>query len=423
MANPVTVTTLVDFGSSTTFPPAGVAFTLDSATYGKLNTGFLGIGSSSNIVDVSASVMRISISGGYQLLQDQFQTNAGTVRIYDPNGWWNPQNQSSPYYGNLTPNKKIAIYTTYPAIAGTTRSLFSGYINAYNYSFPTSMSVGFVDLLVTDAFRLFNMATITTVIGATAGQTTGQRINTILDNLLFPTSLRSIDTGDSLVQADPGTSRTALAALKNVEFAEQGAFYIDDNGYATFRSRTNLVKSNGAAPITYFANDGTAISYAGITFAHDDKLIVNQCSVTNIGGTAQTASDSASVAKYFPHTVTQTNVVGFNNAAAASIAAIYVATRSATTIRIDQISLDLTTPDYAAGIIAALTLNNFSTVDIKNVQANGSIIEKVLQIVGSSYTITPTTFDISFTTSTPIVAGFITNSSIYGVLDTSVLAW
>jgi hypothetical protein len=100
-----------------------------------------------------------------------------------------------------------------------------------------------------------------------------------------------------------------------------------------------------------------------------------------------------------------------------------VATRKDTTIRIDQISLDLTTPDYTAGVTAALTLDYFSTVNIKNVQSNGSTITKTLQVMGSNYKITPNTFDISFTTSEPIVDGFILSSDLYGVLDTSTLGW
>ena len=419
MSYPVTVQTLVDFGNSPTFPTGTNVFTLNDATKGRLDYNYLGSGSSF-IVDISSSVTLIDISGGYQLQQDQFQVNKGTVRVYDPNGWWNPQNTSSPYYGYLTPNKKINIQTIY---GGVTRPFFAGYINAYNYSFPTNMSFGYVDLDVADGFRLFNMATISTVTGATAGQTTGQRINTILDNLQFPAGLRNIDTGDNLVQADPATQRTALNAMKNVEFAEMGAFYMESNGYATFKSRTNVTKTNGAAPITYFANDGSGISYAGITFAHDDKLIVNQCTVTNVGGTAQSYSDSASIATYFPHTVQQNSVVGYSDSDAANVAKIYVQTRKATTIRIDQISLDLTTPNYAAGILAALTLDYFNTVNIKNVQSNGSTIVKTLQVMGSNYKITPNAFDISFTTSSPIVAGFILDSSLYGVLDTSTLGW
>ena len=409
----------MDFGNSPTFPTGANVFTLSDATKGRLDFNYLDNGTS-NIVDVSSQVSLIQISGGYQLQQDQFQANNGIVRIYDSNGYWNPQNVSSPYYGYLTPNKKITVQTTY---LSTTRPLFAGYINAYQYSFPTTMSVGYVDLQVSDAFRLFAMSSISVITGGTAGQTTGQRINTILDNLSFPPSLRNIDTGDNLVQADPGTQRTALNAMKNVEYAEQGAFYVASNGYATFKSRSNVTKTNGSAPITYFSNDGTAIVYAGVTFAHDDKLVVNQCSTTNIGGTAQNVSDAASIARYFPHTVQQTNVVGYSDSDALNVSRVYVATRKDTTIRIDQISLDLTTPDYTAGVTAALTLDYFSTVNIKNVQSNGSTITKTLQVMGSNYKITPNTFDISFTTSEPIVDGFILSSSLYGVLDTSTLGW
>jgi len=412
---PITVTTIVDFGSSPSFIVN--PFKLNDATYGKLDSGRLGEGST-NQVDISNQVQRIKIGGGYNLLQDQFQPNQGYVRVYDATGAWNPQNTSSPYYPNLTPNKKIIIQTTYN---GVTRYLFSGYIYAYNYTFPTNMNIGFVDLMVSDGMRLLNMANIGTVAGTSSGQTTGARITNLLDQVGFPSSLRSIDTGDNLVQNDPATARQALSAIKNVEFTEQGAFYLDNNGKATFKSRTNVVKTNGAAPITSFSNDGTGINYAGITFAHDDKLIVNQANLTNVGGTLQSYSDSASIAQYFPHTTTQTSLVGLTDAQTASMAKIYVQTRKDTTIRIDAISLDLTTPNYDAGITAALTLNYFSTVYIKNVQGNGSTITKTLQVMGSNFDITANTFDISFTTSEPIVDGFILNSTLYGKLDTGIL--
>lgn len=419
MTYPITITVLVDLGNSPAFPTGTNVMTLDNATKGRLDYNYLGSGSS-NIVDVSSQVLQIKIGGGYNLFQDQFEANQGTVRIYDPTGAWNPQNVNSPYYGFLSVNKKITVSATY---AGNTYTQFSGYINAYQYSFPTTMSFGYVDLVVCDAFRLLNMANITTVSGTSSGQTTGQRINSILDAISFPSNLRAIDTGDNTVQADPGTLRSSLSAMKNVEFVEQGAFYVDAFGYVTFKSRTNVMKTNDAAPITYFSNDGTGIQYSGITFAHDDKLIVNTASMTNIGGTAQSYQDSDSVYKYFPHSVNQTNLVGINDAQAANIAKVYVQTRKDTTIRIDAITQDLTTPNYASGIVAALTLDYFSTVDIKNVQSNGSTIEKTLQVMGSNYTITPNTFDITFTTSEPIVDGFILDSTLYGILDSSVLAW
>ena len=414
---PITIQVLVDLGSSPTFPITTNQFTLNDATKGRLDYNYLSSGTS-NIVDVSSQVLKINISGGYSLIQDQFEANMGYVRIYDPTGAWNPQNLSSPYAGYLQVNKKIRFNAIYN---GVTYPQFSGYINAYNYSFPTSMSFGYVDLMVCDAFRLLNLANLTTITGAVDGQTTGQRINTILDNLLFPTALRQIDTGDYLCQADPGTQRTALSALKNVEAVEQGAFFADASGNLVFKSRTNVIKTGGSAPITYFSNDNSAISYSGITFAHDDKLIVNQATMTRVGGTAQSYSDGASIATYFPHSVNLSNLVARTDAQCLDIARVYCQTRKDTTIRIDNISQDLTTPNYDAGIVAALTLDYFSTVNIKNVQSNGSVITKTLQVMGSNYTVTANTYDVSFTTSESIVDGFVLNSVTEGILDISIL--
>ena len=135
---------------------------------------------------------------GYNLLQDQFQASEATFRVVDPNGDWNPTNTASPYYGYLTPLRKIRFSATY---SGNTYDLFSGYITAYNYSYPKDQEIGYVDLVCVDGFRLLNLAGITTVSGATAGQDTGTRINKILDAVSFPTSLRSIVTGKQIGRA------------------------------------------------------------------------------------------------------------------------------------------------------------------------------------------------------------------------------
>ena len=110
---------------------------------------------------------------------------------------------------------------------------------------------------------------------------------------------------------------------------------------------------------------------------------------------------------------------------AKDIAANYTATRAFTTIRIDAMTLDLTTPDYATGIEAALRGDYFQTFSIKNVGPDGTVILKVLQVVGIAHTITPQTWNTTFTTSEPIVGSFILNSSLYGIIgDTnSVLGY
>jgi hypothetical protein len=408
---PVTVGVQFDFSNGPVF---GIAFTIGDPDNGILGVNVLA-DAASDVVNISSQVGKISIRRGYNLLQDQFQAGTASIRVYDPNGDWNPQNPASPYYGKLVPLRKMRV-------SGDGIYLFSGYTTGYNYTYPKDQDIGFVDIECSDAFRLFNMANITTVTGSSAGQTTGARIDDILDTVSWPASMRDINTGDSTVQADPATARTSLNAIKNVEFSEQGAFYVSPGGNAVFDERSFIISKSGQNPTT-FANDGSGIGYKNIVFAFDDKLIINQASITRTGGTAQTASNAESIAKYFPHSINVTDLVVQTDAEALNIAGTYVATRAETTIRIDALTLDLNTPSYTAGINAALNLDFFDTMSILNVAQDGTTIQKTLQCMGIQHEITPNSWNTTFTTSEPIVDGFIIGSSLYGIIGTSVMTY
>ena len=423
MTYPITVGVTFDFSNGPVF---GYPLILDDPTNGVIGKGILA-DTASYIVDISAQVTNISLRGGYNLIQDQFDAGTAIIRVLDPNGDWNPQNVNSPYYGKLLPLRKIRVSGTYN---GATYYLFSGYTVTYAYTYPKDQNIGYVDISCVDGFRLFNLANVSTIPFATAGQDTGTRINKILDDVGWPPSMREVMTGGSetLCQADPGTTRTSLQALKNVEFSEQGAFYMDGGGDAVFKSRQYILQSNGKNP-TYFSNvSGSGqISYKNIVFAFDDKLIINDAQIQAIGGTLQEAYDSASQVTYFPHSMTQQNLVVQSDTDANNIARMYVASRAQTSIRIDAMTLDLTTPNYDAGITAALNLDYFSTVTITNAGqdtvSGQSTITKTEQIMGMAHDITPTTWLTTFTTRAPIDLGFILDSTLYGVLDTSVLAY
>ena len=417
-AYPITPNLVVYFTDGPTFGYGN--FIIGDPVNGKLGTGTLASSSTGDrIVDVSSQTISAQLSGGYNLLQGRFLASQATFRIVDPNGDWNPNNTASPYYGYLTVNRKIRFTANY---GGTGYFLFSGYIQAYNYSYPKNQEIGYVDLVCTDAFRLLNLAGITTVAGTSAGQTASARIGNILDQVSFPSSMRSIQTATTTVQADPATVRTALAAIQNCEFSDQGAFYIDGAGNATYINRQNVEKAAAATP-TKFSNDGTGISYFNFNPAFDDKLIINQATITRTGGSPQTATNTASVAKYFPHSVNYDNLVVQTDADALNIARAYVATRAETTLRIDSMTLDLTTPNYAAGIVAALDFDYFSNVQFVNVGQDGSTIDKTLQVVGIAHDITPNSWKTTFTLSEPLVDAFIIGNAQYGIIGTSVMTY
>jgi hypothetical protein len=63
-----------------------------------------------------------------------------------------------------------------------------------------------------------------------------------------------------------------------------------------------------------------------------------------------------------------------------------VASRLETSIRCDAIVLDLYTPNYDTGVVAALDLDFFDPITVLTTQPGGSTIEKTLQIFGVSNT-------------------------------------
>ena len=414
MTLPAQIAVSFDFTSGATF---GFPFTIGDAKYGKLGTGTLASTTTPEpTVDLTPDVRSITIRRGRNIMRDTFEAGSATVRVLDPNSYFNPQNTSSPYYGFLTPLRKLRISAT---VGGVGYFLFSGYTTDYKYTYPQNQETGYVDIICADAFRLMQQAGITTVASATAGQDTGTRIGKILDQVSFPTSMRTIDTGNTTCIADPGTSRTALDALKNCEFSEQGAFFINHEGTAVFLNRTNVIKKAGDTPIEF--NQTTGIPYTNLTFAFDDKLIINSAGMTRVGGTQQVSEDTASIAKYFPHQLNENNLVAQTDADTLNIAKIYVATRKETTIRIDQMVVDLLDPDVPTATM--LDLDYFQQLKITNVQPDGSTIVKTLQALGLAWDITPNSFKVTLTTLEPIVEGFIIGSDVSGIIGTSIMAY
>lgn len=411
MTYPIQLTVSFDFSSGPSFdPPFQIGIS-------QLGIGVLGAGgTASQVVDLTSQTVAINIRRGRDLTQDRFNPGTATVRVIDPNGDWNPQNTSSPYFGLLQPLRKLVVTGTYNFIP---YPLFAGYTLSYAYSYPKNEEFGYVDIQCTDAFTLFNKSAITNVTGAADGDTTGDRINQILDEVGFPGGQRLIDTGDIIVQDDPGTLRTVLQALQDVEFTEYGAVYVDARGEIVFRERTDLVEALASTPTVF--NQTTGIPYKDLKFSFDDKLIFNVARFTRVGGTTQVALDQTSIDTYFPHAITKNDLLHQTDADTLELAKAYVGNRSVTDIRIDSMTLDLTTTNYGLGIEAALGTDFLAPVEISNVQPGGSTITKTLQVFGVQHQITPRSWLTTFITSEPILDGFIIGNATYGIIGQSRL--
>jgi hypothetical protein len=410
-----TVNAFINFGTGPSFAQAFII------GQGILGTNILA-DNAALIVDVSDQVNGITTRRGRNAEADQFQTGTCSLRIVDQNGDFNPMNTAGPYYGLLDPMRKLQITATFNSV---TYSVFSGFITGYQTTTPQegNDNVAYTTITAVDAFRLAQNAQITTVAGTSAGQLSGARINNLLDAISWPTSMRDIDAGQSTMQADPGTQRTALAACQTVATSEYGAFYVDAAGSFVFQDRALTSSSIGATPTVFSDNATPGIKYFNADWVLNDVLIYNQANITRSGGTTQTTSNATSITKYFLHSYTQTDLLMQTDTVALDYGRSYVASRAETSVRCDQLTLDLYTENYDSGIVAALGLDFFDPITIITSQPGNSTLEKTLQIFGVGMTISPNKWRVTFTTLEPIIDAFILDSSQYGILDTSSMSY
>ena len=210
--------------------------------------------------------------------------------------------------------------------------------------------------------------------------------------------------------------------MQTIELSEYGALYVDASGSFVFQDRSVTAGSVSGTP-TVFDENGVGIAYSNALWVLNDVLVYNSAQVTRTGGTTQNAINQPSIDLYFVHSYNQQNLMMETDAVALNYAQAYIASRAATSVRCDAITLDLYTENYAAGVTAALSLDYFDPVSITTTQPGASSLSKTLQVFGVSHSVTPNSWKTTFTTLEPIIDAFILNSALYGILDTSVLSY
>ena len=412
----------IDFSNGPSF---GYPFTLNDPA-SLLDSAVLA-DSPSDIVDITGQVMRCSTRRGRNRILSNFEAGTATVVLNDPNSDFNPQNTSSPYYGKLVPLRKIRIYAD--VILGAIPYkfyIFSGYITSYDTSFYQGTdATATVTLQCVDGFRLLaNVSTdIPPVPGCSAGQLSGTRVNALLDYADWPNSLRNIDVGDSNMQADPGGNRSILQALQTIEQSEFGAFYIQPTGVARFLDRTDVSQLADIVVRTYSDTGASGtLPYTNIDISYDDQLILNDVTVTRLGGTPQIVIDQPSVDTYFYKSGQRTDILVETDAEALDQAETLVASRKDATLRVDSMTVNLNN-DNPAQNVAALGADIYQLVDIEKTMPGGSSIVSELFIQGIQHDVTTNSWNVKLLTAEPIIQAFILDSSTQGVLDTNALSY
>ena len=411
-----TVRVFVDFDSDTAFETDPLI--LGSATEGILGTNRLGSGTLP--VEITDLVTRVSIRRGRSRIISKFEAGTADVQLYDQNGDWNPMNPAGAYYPNLVPLRQIIIYATY---GGSDYYLFSGYITNYDTGFRLgNEDLSTVTLKCVDAFKLLAGSAISTVSGASAGQLSGARVNALLDAVEWPVSLRNIDTGQSTLQADPGTSRNVLDALQTVENSEFGGIFVDGESKVNFVDRDSLI-SRPATSLYTFSDTGSDISYTNAVVAFDDTNLINDVTVTRSGGTEQNVYDQPSIDKYFLHSGIRSGILVQTDAEALSQAQGILATRKDPEVRIDSIQLNLYDDTNPNKPLAGVDIDLLDGITVTKTMPGSTSVTQPSLVNAIHHDITKSSWNTTLFTSEPLLAGFVLNSTVSGILGEDVLSY
>jgi hypothetical protein len=413
MTLPCTPTVEIRLGTGAGF---GDVLVLGDPEDGILGTNVLGT-NVIQVANISSLVTRISIRRGRDRMFEQYSPGQAVVQFQDFTGDWNPDNSSSPYYGQILPMRQVKIHTTY---SGTTYNLFTGFITSWDWNWADQAAdYALVTIQLIDAFRLFQLSEITTVTGAATNDLPGTRINQILDQINWSEGLRAISTGETELQNDPGTSRTALAALQNIEQSDLGALFIDADGYATYLSRADLAQRAAGTATQFSDTDPADIAYQNLDINLDETELANQVTFTRLGGTAQTASDATSIEDYFLRSYSRDGLMMKDNGSALVQANLVLAYRKTPRLRVDSITLDLSS--VSSRVPAGLGLDIGDPIVVERDMANGTGFDVRVTINGINHDITPDRWTTRFSTAYPLSTAFILNSAQFGILGTNTL--
>jgi len=289
--------------------------------------------STQTFTDVSPYLRRFNITRGRATNLSNFNPANVNIVLDNSDNRFSP-NQSTYYYDavnnrtKIQPLKRIRIKATYDAVEYT---IFHGFVESFPVNYPAQGSDSETKLKCVDAFKLLNNATLDGLgwqlgiskLGTTTRLTLTQaqelssvRVKNILDS--FGYSNQAISTGQLEVQVQSETD-TLLAALRAVELAENGTFFIGANGDATFRDR-NYRLTNTTTPEASFGQGVGQLNYVDIVTSYDDDKIINTVQRTRTGGTTQVAISSDSVERFGSNVLTQSGTLNTQDSDALSIA-------------------------------------------------------------------------------------------------------
>jgi len=180
-----------------------------------------------------------------------------------------------------------------------TYDLYTGYIESWQPDFVLRpIKAPAMDLSCSDGIKNLSQYLINNATGY-AAEVSGTRVTNVLNQIGWPTSARTIGTGQSPLQSTGEIVNTnAMTHLFTVEDTELGIIFESASGDMVFQDRHARLQSPYTTSQATFGDTATTSQYANILLSLEDLRIYNDIRVTRLTGTEQVATSTTSADSY-----------------------------------------------------------------------------------------------------------------------------
>ena len=224
------------------------------------------------------------------------------------------------------------------------------------------------------------------------GDTTGERVDRVLDYLNVAAADRSVDTTTTTLQ-QAALGQSLLSHLQDVNEVEQGLLFVTKDGKVRSRSRHNgfNLTSQGT-----FGDGAGELRYNNIAFEYSKQLIYNVVRRQIQGGQIMEASDATSIERYGRRVDSRSGLLAESDLVARDLASYRLAKTKDAVQRVTSVDLlPERDPTTLYPQVLGREIGEQVTI-LRRPQGVGSAINFDARIEGISHTITPNTWETTF---------------------------